>query len=68
MLTERDVIDRLRAAVHEAGSQKACAEKFGISQMYLSDVLNGRRSPGEKILDALGLEAQIVYKPKEEEQ
>lgn len=64
MLTERDVLDRLRAAVAVAGSQKAYAERIGVSQTYLSDVLTGNRAPGEKILTALGLEAVMMYQEK----
>lgn len=64
MLTEQDVLDRLRAAVLAAGSQKAYAEHIGVSQTYLSDVLTGNRAPGEKILTALNLEAIIMYQVK----
>lgn len=65
MLTEQDVMDRLRTAVQAAGSQKAYAEKIGVSQSYLSDVLIGNRSPGEKILIVLGLEAVVMYREKQ---
>lgn len=64
MLTERDVLDRLRAAVVAAGSQKAYADYIGVSQTYLSDVLTGNRAPGEKILTALNLKAVIMYQEK----
>lgn len=64
MLTEQDVMDRLRAAVTAAGSQKAYAEQIGVSQSYLSDVLIGNRAPGEKILTALDLEAVVMYQEK----
>lgn len=64
MLTEQDVMERLRVAVAAAGSQKAYAERIGVSQTYLSDVLIGNRTPGQKILDALGLEALLMYREK----
>lgn len=64
MLTEQDVLDRLRAAVQAAGSQRAYAEQIGVSQTYLSDVLTGNRAPGEKILNALSLEAVVMYREK----
>lgn len=64
MLTEQDVLDRLRAVVTAAGSQKAYAEQIGVSQTYLSDVLTGNRAPGEKILVALRLEAVLMYQEK----
>ena len=43
------------------GSQKAWAYKHGISEQYVSDVINGRRDPGETILHALGLECVVSY-------
>lgn len=64
MLTEQEVMARLRAAVAAAGSQKAYAEQIGVSQTYLSDVLTGNRAPGEKILTSLGLEAVAMYREK----
>lgn len=66
MLTEQEVLDRLRAVVAAAGSQKAYADRIGVSQSYLSDVLIGNRAPGEKILTALGLEAVIMYQKSQD--
>ncbi len=45
-------------------TQKQFADEFGISQAYISDVLCGRREPGEKILDALDLERVTAYQFK----
>lgn len=42
-------------------SQKALAERIGISQAYLSDVLRGRRDPAH-ILRRLGYERVIRYR------
>ena len=44
------------------GTQKAAAERMGVSQQYLSDVLNENREPGALILDALGLERVVSYR------
>ncbi len=65
MLTEQDIIARLRAAVTQAGSQKAFADLHHISEQYLSDVVRGRREPGRKILDVLGVERVVSYREKE---
>ena len=46
---------KLRALVKRAGSQRALAAEMGITQAYLSDVLNGHRHPGPAILKFLGL-------------
>lgn len=43
-------------------SQKAWAEKHGISPQYVNDVLNGRRLPGDKITQALGLEKALLWR------
>lgn len=44
-----------------ASSQAQVAKDLGISPQYLNDVLNERREPGKKILQALGLERLVVY-------
>ena len=40
------------------------ADELGVSPAYLSDVLNGNREPGPKILDALGIERVVSYRQK----
>lgn len=37
-------------------SQRALAREIGISPMFLTDILKGRRGPGPKVLAYLGLE------------
>lgn len=64
-MNEQDVLDRLRAAIELAGSQKRFAEQHGISLQYVNDVLRKRREPGQKILDALGIERFVNYREKE---
>lgn len=63
-MTKDDVIQRLRAAANEAGSVKLFAANIGLSLSYVSDVLNGYRPPGDRILDALGLERVVTYQEK----
>lgn len=60
------VIKRIEQVVAEHETQKAAAQFLGVSQQYLTDVLKGRRYPGKKILDKLGLESSVVYTPKED--
>lgn len=64
-LTIEDVLDLLRREVKGVGTQEAFAEKAGVTQQYVGDILRGQRKPGEKILDALGLQKVIVYTEKE---
>lgn len=56
------LLEMIRIAVKTAGSQMAFAREAGISTQYLSDVLRGRRDPGEKILKWFGLEAIVFYR------
>ena len=60
-LTLRDVLRLLHQFIGD-GTQKAAAERMGVSQQYLSDVLNENREPGALILDALGLERVVSYR------
>ncbi len=59
--------DELRATMKDlaakCGSQKALADALHVSEAYLSDVLNGRREPGEKMLAGLGFDRIVVYRP-----
>lgn len=65
MLSQQDVIDRLRVAIDASGSQAAFAAQHAISLQYVNDVLRGRREPGQKILDALGLERVVGYRERD---
>lgn len=64
LVTEQQVIERLRAACEKAGSQKAFAEAHGFTAGYVHDVLHARRPPADRILDALGLERVVIYRAK----
>jgi len=56
-------IEKLNQMVSEAGTQKAVAASLGISEAYLSDILNGRANISATIADKLGLEWQLVEIP-----
>ncbi len=60
-MTKEQIIEVLKSEVQRLGSQKALAAKMGISLPYLSDIIQGRREPGPKVLAYLGLERQITY-------
>lgn len=64
-MTQNEVIQRIESAVEAAGSARALAEAWGVSQPYLSDVRAGKRAPGPAILVHLGLTAEQVYIPAE---
>lgn len=55
-MNSRDLQFYIREKVALAGSQAKLAQMLGISEAYLSDILNGKRHPGPKVLEALHLE------------
>jgi hypothetical protein len=56
-MTEQDVVTLVQAEATRLGSMRALAREWGISPAYVSDLLQGRRAPGPKILGPLGLRA-----------
>lgn len=64
LLTAAEVSALLSKQIEEAGSQARWCVENQVSTAYLSDVLNGRREPGRKILDVLGLESVVYYRAK----
>ncbi len=57
----------LRALSYELGTQKALAEALGVSAQYLTDIIHGKREPGETVLCALGLTRRKVYEYDKEQ-
>lgn len=66
-LTQEEFLGLIRDDAESAGSQKALADKLKISQAYLSDVLNNRKAPGDKILSRYRLRAVTNYVPTKKE-
>jgi hypothetical protein len=50
----------LAQEVKALGSQRNLAKKYGVSPMFICDILSGRRDPGEKLLSAMGFERTVV--------
>lgn len=61
MLSVDQVRKRLREKCDAAGSQAAWAKAHGVSAAYVSDVIAGRREPGEAILKAFKLRKIVLY-------
>ena len=61
-MTADEVRALLREACRKAGSQSAWAEEHDMSTTLVSDVIRGRREPGDKVLAALGLERVVTYR------
>ena len=45
-------------------SQRELADELGVTEGYISHVLQGRRTFGPKLLTALGLERVVTYRRK----
>ena len=55
-------LDRLKAGLRKAGTQRAYAAQLGISLAYLNDVLHGRRQVSERLAGKLGLVRETIYR------
>lgn len=64
-IPEDKVLNMVRIGVEVEGSQKAYAKRVGLSESYLSDVLNKRRDISPRILKHLGLERVVYYRRKD---
>ncbi len=61
-MTEAEVLQLLRKACGNAGSNRAWALANDLSPQYVGDVLAEKRQIGPSILKALGLEVVTVYR------
>jgi predicted transcriptional regulator len=57
---ERDPREALRAFVAQYRTQTEAAAALGVSAVYVSDMLAGKRDPGAPILRRLGLRRAVV--------
>lgn len=64
-LTESDLRKLLFDRVSECSSQRALSFELGITQSYLSDIINGRRSISSEVANRLGYDRVAIYVPKE---
>ena len=55
-----EIYGRIRKACREAGSQKAFADKAGVSAAFVSAVLNGQKPPSSAMLSHVGIK-RVVY-------
>lgn len=64
--TPGDIDQFLWRFVEQEGSQKAVAEKLGMSAAHFNDLLHKRRGYSKKLLDAIGLAPVEFYILKSE--
>lgn len=62
----RTPISELRGRL-DGRTQVSVAAELRISVQYLCDILAGRRAMGRKVLDALGYERVVSYRPRKAE-
>jgi hypothetical protein len=60
LLEARDIWRLVRTEVAEAGSQSAWARKTGIPRPDINKVVQGKKQPNKKIIEALGLRVVFV--------
>ena len=60
--SEQDLVALLRSQIGENGTQKDWAAKAGVSAVYVSDFLQGKRNAGPAILRALGFDPKPYYR------
>ena len=67
-MTLTDVLEHLAAKCYAAGGQAKWAAANGLSPSFVSAVLQRRKPPSDKVLDALGLEKveRVTYRRKKE--
>lgn len=61
VFTSDEVRQKLRQAACDAGSQKALAERIGVSSAFLSDIILAKREPSGAVLSFLGLRRAVRY-------
>lgn len=60
-LTPQEVVSILKQEAVEAGSQRALADKIGISAPYMNDILFEKRYPSHKVLKHYGLRKVVMF-------
>jgi len=61
MIGEDEAMERLRAAVREAGSQAALARRLGVTRGMLNGVLNGHFGLSDTVARGIGMRQVVMY-------
>lgn len=65
-LTESEMIEIVKAEIIRLGSQKAYAEKCGVAEQVISDILKGRRALTDKTVAPLRFKRKVVFETADE--
>lgn len=57
-------LEELQRAIRVYGKQISLAHDTGLSVSYVSAVYTGKKPPSKRLLDAIGWEKQVTYRPK----
>jgi plasmid maintenance system antidote protein VapI len=60
-MAKETVLQFIQRRVKEHGSQRAYAKHLGVSQAYLSDVINGRRDISKEMAQLLGYKRLTIF-------
>lgn len=60
-MTRDQFCEHLRGLCREAGGQAAWARAHELTPAYVSDVINQRRMPGDKICRAAGVKREYIF-------
>lgn len=60
IITKKGIINILQGMIRYGRNQADLAEELGVSKSHLSEVLRGLKDPGDKIAEALKLQAVYV--------
>lgn len=61
-MTHESLLKMLHRKAESSGSWAKLAISIGVSPQYLNDVKSGKRAPGRKMLDGLGLSLVAEYR------
>lgn len=62
--TQDEVNQLVDQAIAQLGNDNRFAKELGVSRQFIRHIKLERRSPGQKVLDYLGLERVVRYIPK----
>ncbi len=63
-LFELDDVLAILQELIDGASQAEVGRTIGKSRQYVSDVMRNRRPPGEPLLELIGYERVLMYRPK----
>lgn len=64
LFSKDDCLVRVIRLRNHFGSQKALADKLGISEQYLSDMIKSKRDLSDELLDACGIVRSTIYEAR----